>query len=247
MPKPMRMNGGIPFIANVLTGIAVSTPPDKTAYVVGQSLDLTGMVVTGTYSDGIQVPVTVTAANISGFNSSVPATGQTVTVTVNGKMATFMVNIIDQTIDCRYQTHVQNIGWQGWRSNGDISGTSGLGLRLEGIEIKTGDPGSAGVEYQTQVQNIGWQGWKANGEMSGTSGKSLRLEAIQIRLTGTDASKYDIYYQVHAENYGWLDWAQNGESAGTEGLALRLEAIKIMVVPKGAAAPGSIERPFVKK
>ena len=96
-------------------------------------------------------------------------------------------------------------------------------------------------------ENIGWQDWKSDGEMSGTFGQSLRLEAIQIKLTRADADKYDIYYQVHAENYGWLDWACNGESAGTEGFACRLEAIKIALVPEGSAAPGSTERPFVKK
>ncbi len=153
----------------------------------------------------------------------------------------------DDAPSVSYQTHVQNIGWQGWRLNGDVSGTSGKSFRLEGIEIKTNDQENVGVEYQTHVQNIGWQGWKANEAMSGTSGKSLRLEAIQMKLTGADAEKYDIYYQVHAENYGWLDWAKNGESAGTEGFAYRLEAIKIVMVPKGSAAPGSVELPFVKK
>lgn len=152
-----------------------------------------------------------------------------------------------KNIYCSYQTHVQNIGWQGWRSKGDVSGTSGEALRLEGIEIKTSDPTHLGVSYQTQVQNIGWQNWKNDGVISGTSGKSLRLEAIKIKLTGADADKYDIYYQVHAEDYGWLDWAKNGENAGTEGLAYRLEAIRIVVVPKGTNAPGATENPFISK
>jgi uncharacterized protein YjdB len=152
-----------------------------------------------------------------------------------------------KNVYCSYQTHIQNIGWQGWMSKGDVSGTSGKSLRLEGIEIKTSDPTNLGIEYQTHVQNLGWQDFKSNGEKSGTSGKSLRLEAIQIKLTGVDADKYDIYYQVHAQNYGWLGWAKNGESAGTEGFGYRLEAIKIVVVPKGSAAPGSTIQPFVKK
>lgn len=129
-----------------------------------------------------------------------------------------------KNIYCSYQTQIQNIGWQGWMSKGDISGK---GLRLEGIEIKTSDPTNLGIDYQTQVENIGWQGFKSNGEMSGTSGESLRLEAIQMKLTGADADKYDIYYQVHAQNYGWLGWAKNGESAGTEGFAYRLKPSKL--------------------
>jgi len=146
-----------------------------------------------------------------------------------------------------YLTHVENIGWQEWKSDGEIGGTSGKSLRMEAIQIKADNLGDdIGVEYQSHVQNIGWQDWKNNGEISGTTGQSLRMEAIKIQLAGTAANQYDIYYQVHSQNYGWLDWAKNGESAGTEGLSLRMEAIKIVVVPKGEAPPGPTTRPFIK-
>lgn len=82
--------------------------------------------------------------------------------------------------------------------------------------------------------------------MSGTQGKGLRLEAIEIKLSGEMAKFYDIYYRVHAQSYGWLGWAKNGESAGTAGLAKRLEGIEVKLVRKGAKAPGSTERAFVK-
>ncbi|URN83849.1 S8 family serine peptidase [Acetobacterium wieringae] len=150
------------------------------------------------------------------------------------------------TVGSTYRTHVQNIGWQDWKSDGQSSGTSGQSLRLEGIEIKMNNLGNdLGIEYQTHVQNIGWQGFKRDGQTSGTFGQSLRLEAIQIRLTGAAATSYDVYYRVHSQNYGWLDWAKNGGSSGTQGKSLRLEAIEIRIVPKGAAAPGSTSRPFV--
>lgn len=35
-----------------------------------------------------------------------------------------------------YQTHVQTIGWQDWRGNGETSGTTGQSKRLEAIHIK---------------------------------------------------------------------------------------------------------------
>jgi uncharacterized protein YjdB len=150
------------------------------------------------------------------------------------------------TMGCSYRTHVQNVGWQSFVSDGIISGTEGQGLRLEGIEVKLENvSGDVGIEYATHVQNVGWQNYVNNGAMSGTYGQSLRLEAIKIRLTGADAENYDVYYQVHAENFGWLDWAKNDASAGTEGFGLRLEAIKIMVVSKGDPAPGATVRPFV--
>ena len=144
-----------------------------------------------------------------------------------------------------YQSHVQNVGWQDWRSNGGMSGTSGQSLRLEGMCIKL-DGIDGGIEYRTHVQNIGWMDWVANGAMSGTSGRSLRLEAINIRLTGNAASKYDIYYRVHAQNVGWMGWAKNGQSAGTAGFSYRLEAIQIVLIDKGGAAPGNTANAFMQ-
>ena len=139
-----------------------------------------------------------------------------------------------------YKTHVQNDGWQRWRYNGQMSGTSGRALRLEGIRINLSNkPCDGGIEYKTHVQNIGWQDWVSDGVMSGTSGRSLRLEAICIELTGDMANQYDVYYRVHAQDYGWLGWAKNGASAGTAGYSKRLEGIQIVLVKKGGSAPAN--------
>ena len=147
-----------------------------------------------------------------------------------------------------YQTHVQDIGWQGIKYDGEEAGTSGQSKRLEAINISLSNPLYSGsIEYQTHVQDIGWQGWKANGQMAGTSGQSKRLEAIRIKLTGEMAKQYDIYYRVHSQEFGWLGWAKNGESAGTEGYSYRLEAIQIQLVKKGGSAPGSTSNCFYKR
>ncbi len=144
-----------------------------------------------------------------------------------------------------YRTHVQNVGWQGYVADGAIGGTVNRSLRLETINIKLGSSlPSGGVMYATHVQNIGWMPTMYDGADSGTSGQGLRLEAIAILLYGNVSELYDIYYRVHAQNFGWLDWAVNGESSGTSGFGYRLEAIEIVLVPKGAAAPGSTTRPF---
>ncbi|MBQ9043492.1 MAG: InlB B-repeat-containing protein [Eggerthellaceae bacterium] len=138
-----------------------------------------------------------------------------------------------------YQTHVQRVGWQNWMRDGEMGGTSGQSLRLEGINIKLGSkPYKGGIEYRTHIQSIGWEtDFKKNGEMSGTSGRALRLEAIEIRLTGEMAEHYDVYYRVHAQKVGWMGWAKNGEPAGTAGYAYRLEGINIVLVPKGGTPP----------
>ena len=147
-----------------------------------------------------------------------------------------------------YTTHVQKDGWQAYVKDGQMAGTSGRALRLEGIKLQVSDPTlTGGIEYRTHVQKIGWQDWKANDDMSGTSGQALRLEAIEIRLTGELAKHYDVYYRVHAQSYGWLGWAKSGEPSGTEGLGKRLEGIEVRLVRKGGKAPGNTSRSYIKK
>lgn len=77
-------------------------------------------------------------------------------------------------------THIQSIGWQGEVLDGEMSGTQGRALRLEGIKMRINGDDDLGISYNTQVQKIGWQGWKNDWDLSGTSGKSLRLETIKI-------------------------------------------------------------------
>ena len=135
-------------------------------------------------------------------------------------------------INVKYNTHIQNIGWENdfSKKDGEMSGTTGQSLRLEGIKIKLENAEKISIKYQTHIQNIGWQDWKKDGEMAGTTGQSLRLEGIKIKLENTE--KYSVMYRVHVQNIGWQDWKYDGEMAGTEGQSLRLEAIEIKIVKK---------------
>lgn len=82
-----------------LSSIAVKTNPDKTTYTVGDTaLDLTGLVITLTYSDSTKEDVTYSSKNASsfttsGFDSSAAADSQAITVTYSGKSATFNVTV----------------------------------------------------------------------------------------------------------------------------------------------------------
>lgn len=138
--------------------------------------------------------------------------------------------IENEIINVTYSTHVQNIGWQSWKSNGETAGTSGKSLRLEAIKIQTNSTVKTNIKYQVHIQDIGWQSWKSNGEIAGTSGRNLRLEAIKIRLESSN--DYTIRYRVHIQNIGWQDWKTGGEIAGTSGQSLRLEAIEIVMEKK---------------
>lgn len=132
-----------------------------------------------------------------------------------------------------YNAHLQNIGWQGWKSGGATAGTTGQSRQMEAIRIKLSKNGTSMITYRAHVQSYGWLGWVQSGEVAGTTGQSYRLEGIQIKLKNEYASQYDIYYRMHISKYGWLGWARNGEIAGSEGIGLPAEAIEIKLVRKG--------------
>ena len=165
---------------------------------------------------------------------------------VDGSTANSFVSVYT-TGNVRYRTHVQSYGWQGYVSDGKLSGTSGQSKRLEGINISLSPNIDGGITYRTHVQTYGWQKFVSNGTMAGTSGQSKRLEAIEIKLTGNAKKVYDVYYRVHCQHFGWLGWAKNGESAGSAGYGYRLEAIQIQLVKKGGPAPGSTSNAFLDK
>ena len=155
-----------------------------------------------------------------------------------------------ENIKISYSAHIESIGWQVFVNDGEVAGTTGRALRLEGLMINlqntTGIAG--GIKYSAHVQNIGWQeavevtttgnsSSAAQGGLSGTTGKALRLEALRIELTGDLADYYDVYYRVHVQNVGWMGWAKNGGEAGSAGYALRAEALQLTIVLKSAGPP----------
>lgn len=120
-----------------------------------------------------------------------------------------------QQFKVEYEAHVQNVGWQGVKHDGETAGTVGESKRLEALRINC-----PGVKFKGHVQNIGWTSERLSGEVVGTAGEDLRLEAVQIFKDG-------IKYRVHIQNKGWTDWKSSGEVAGTVGESLRIEAIEI--------------------
>ncbi|MCL1932109.1 MAG: leucine-rich repeat protein [Treponema sp.] len=81
------------IVYGIMTEIKITQQPTLTIYLIGEQLDITGIVVTATYSSGKTAAVPVTAADITGFDS-VTAGTKTLTVTYGGKTATFTVTVI---------------------------------------------------------------------------------------------------------------------------------------------------------
>jgi len=87
-----------PPAARVLFGIAITAQPTKTQYVSGDALDLAGLAVSASYTDGsiVAVPAGNGASDgytVSGFDTTT-AGAQTLTVTYKGALATFGVTVV---------------------------------------------------------------------------------------------------------------------------------------------------------
>lgn len=95
--------------ADTLNGIAITSPATKLIYTVGESLDITGLVVTGDYvvSNGeggfmhSYLVIPSTEFNVTGLDTSVATTSQILTITTTGTTTvstTYTVDVIPAPI-----------------------------------------------------------------------------------------------------------------------------------------------------
>jgi hypothetical protein len=119
-----------------------------------------------------------------------------------------------------YRSHLAGKGWQGWKYDGETSGTTGESRRLEAIQIDYWGE----VYAKAHIEGLGWKdfGKITKDTVIGTEGRSLRLECLCL--------KGNFKYRVHLANYGWTCWtdADGIATLGSVGQALQIEAIQII-------------------
>lgn len=107
----VRSNSGALYLTDItfnwaepktLSSLAVKSAPATTSYKLGDDLDATGLVLTGTYSDSSTEDFTYTEATkgdytFTGYDMSTTGS-QTVTVTYRGQTATFGIEVVDATL-----------------------------------------------------------------------------------------------------------------------------------------------------
>lgn len=94
----------------LLTGINLRQQPSKTTYNLGEPLDLSGMAVSGLYSDGSERPLTLDEVQVNGFSSAAATEALTLTVEYNGHQTRFTVRVTPLRIEQGTLTEVQPVG-----------------------------------------------------------------------------------------------------------------------------------------
>lgn len=74
------LNAAMGKLIAYLTMLRLDNPPFALSYAVGDTLNLAGLMTSAIYSDDSERSLTMADITVSGFDSSEPATGQTVTV-----------------------------------------------------------------------------------------------------------------------------------------------------------------------
>jgi len=112
-------------------------------------------------------------------------------------------------------------------------GTMGLASRLEGFSVEFKPPiPDLGLEYMAHLANIGDTPWVAAPAFVGTRGEARRAEGFAARVTGANASHYDVFYQCHMQGIGNSPILTGPDFCGTRGEARRIEALRIWIVAK---------------
>ena len=192
-----------------LTGISVTTLPNKTRYKVKESFDSTGMIVTANFDDGSSEK-----ENISGFTLSKPdmsAGGEkTVTVTYSKFTTTFTITVIGIS-----GIEVSKMPTKTEYYLGDSLDASGLVVvsrytdnttkKLENYSISKLDSSSVGektitVTYKTHTTTFKVTVYKASGirishfpaKAFYKIGESLDLTGLSVNLIRNDGSEKEI-------------------------------------------------------
>lgn len=159
--------------APAVESIAIATAPTKTKYQVGDSLDLTGLVVNATYKDGqgadVVLSVDANSLEVTGFDSSAAAEAQTITVAYQGKIATFTVTV---------QAKSEGSSGEGsGDGNGSDNGGNGSG---NGTTDDTATPGAKPAGSADGTTNNTADG--ASADTLGNTGSVITLAVLALAV-----------------------------------------------------------------
>ncbi|CAH1200584.1 hypothetical protein PAECIP111893_01472 [Paenibacillus plantiphilus] len=115
----------------VVDSIAIKSTDHKTHYEVGDTLDVTGLMLEVRWSDETTTEVAATPDMVSGFDSSSAVTNQPLTVTYEGRTAAYTINIVDVSIPVIVDSiAIKSTGHKTQYQVGDTLDVTGLTLEV---------------------------------------------------------------------------------------------------------------------
>ena len=120
----------VPYSFNSLSGIKILCLPDKMKYIIGEELDISGMLVCLVYNDGSEEAFVDYV--LSGFDSTTVGT-KTITVTYQGFTATFEIIVYEVITGIRIAHYPDKVYYK-INDALDTTGLHVVGITEEGME-----------------------------------------------------------------------------------------------------------------
>ena len=208
-----------------LDSIAVTTLPNKTVYLEAkETLDVTGGKLTLYYNDGSTEQVDLTLDMISGFDNTVPGQ-QTLTVSYNGKTATFQITIQEKALTSMELTQLPyKLKFLVDKGELDVSGGElSLGYdngTRETIEMTTDMvTGFDNSQLGTITLTVNYRGFTATYDVQICLGRTIALNCETLHLftgkTKTLKAKLTVHEPSLSPSKTTLVWSTGDKSVAT--------------------------------
>jgi len=187
-----------------ITGISVTTQPTKTVYNIGETLSTAGMVVTATYSD--ETTAAVTTYTTSGFDSAT-AGEKTITVSYEGKTATFTVTVQNASV-VNNPVSGKTFYINAYKTEFDASNGTYTGYNTRYNDV--GPVLDANGKFQWDIAETGTYTWNEDakivtlkpGKRLSDDGQSL-LDKAEYKIAFT--AEFNTMFANWKEENGWTD------------------------------------------
>jgi GH43 family beta-xylosidase len=196
------------ILEKVLTGITV-TMPAKTEYLVGDVIDAAGMTVTAKYSDESSEIISE-GYSLSGFDSTTAGT-KTVTVSYEGKTATFQVTVREKQAT---EKTLVSISVTAPTKTEYLVGDT---LTPEGITVM--------AKYSDDSSKTISEGYSLSGFDSTTAG----LKIVTVTYEGKTAA-FEVTVKEKPQNSGTTNTKVENPKTGDSGGMARIPMLSIIVL-----------------
>lgn len=143
---------------------------------------------------------------------------------------------IAEHYDVYYRAKVSRLGWGGWAKNGSWAGSTGMKLRIVGLQVKfvkkgsaapgstaNACPGKATVSYHVNRVSGGWTSYKKSGATAGTVSWKAGIKQVGVKVK-SDLSG-SIKVSVLKRKGGWT--AYGTDKVGSTAKSKQAQAVKI--------------------